>query len=119
MNRIAIAIIALAAGIGGCAPQFTEVDQLAIEASVATELAAHISGIKGEQPSPVPTPAPPSDECTNCKTSNWPGWLGDGQPRTPCPECNADGKIKPIPRSSDQKATKFFSKQSDLVLIQR
>ncbi len=48
----------------------------------------------GDKPTPAPPkPGPsPNGVCENCDGHNW---IGDGQPRTPCPVCNKDGKKPP------------------------
>lgn len=88
----------------------------------ATTLAMFTSQIQETTPEPVEPVAPvgpvtPAD-CTNCATSDWPGWLGDGQPRIACPVCNADGKVRPAPRAREgaPKKTMFWKpKPSDLI----
>jgi len=47
----------------------------------------------GSTPKPGPSPTPtPSGVCDLCDGKNW---IGDGRPRNPCPQCNADGKKPP------------------------
>lgn len=48
-------------------------------------------GSNPNPPTPTPTPTP-SGVCDLCDGKNW---IGDGQPRNPCPKCNAEGKKPP------------------------
>lgn len=72
----------------------------------------------GSTPAPKPPgPSPaPSDVCDLCDGKNW---IGDGQPRNPCPKCNKDGRkppkgftfIEASPREPDTlDAARYFPK---------
>jgi len=123
---IAVIAIALFWFVGGqSAPDIapaTGAQATSATGHAATSLAMFTSQIaQGTIPEPVEPVAPVGPvtpaNCTNCATSDWPGWLGDGQPRIACPVCNADGKVKPKPRAREGAPRKTFWKPqpSDLI----
>lgn len=87
--------------IAGCTLPPIEVDSYIPAISVCCGVAATTSET-------VPSPKPSPDPSEDCDTCGGEGWLGDGQPRSDCPDCNTkwDNHFRGVTKMVDKPEVK-------------